>query len=108
VLDTGGASNLADLAQRRLELSGDDFAQAAGNPLFWVVIGGIGVSIWQRRRIDGWLRPAPFARAGVFGACAAVATGVLVNDSGATFLVLGSLALGAALAFSWAQTGPDP
>jgi hypothetical protein len=34
---------------------------------------------------------------------------VLVNDSGATFLVLGSLALGASLAFAWAQApGADP
>jgi hypothetical protein len=56
----------------------------------------------------GWLRPAPFARAGVTGACAAVAVGVLVNDSGATFLVLGSLALGATLAFAWAQAGTNP
>jgi hypothetical protein len=31
--------------------------------------------------------------------------GVLVNDSGATFLVLGALALGAFLAYAWAQSG---
>jgi hypothetical protein len=108
VLDAGGASNLADVAQRRLELSANDFAQAAGNPLFWVVIVGIGVSIWRWRRIDAWLRPEPLARAGVIGACAAVAMGVLVNDSGATFLVLGSLALGATLAFAWSQAGTNP
>jgi hypothetical protein len=41
---------------------------------------------------------------GLIGACAAVAAGVLVNDSGATFPTLGALALGAALAFAWAQT----
>ena len=44
-----------------------------------------------------------YARAGLIGACAAVAVGVLVNDSGATFLTLGALALGAVLAFAWAQ-----
>ena len=55
VLDAGGASSLADVAQRRLELSASDFAQAAGNPLFWVVVVGIGISIWQWRRIDTWL-----------------------------------------------------
>ena len=103
VLDAGGAGNLADVAQRRIELSAHDFAQAAGNPLFWIVVAGIGVAIAQRRRIDARLRPPPLARAGFIGACAAVAVGVLVNDSGATFLVLGSLALGAALAFAWAQ-----
>ncbi|HEY6638899.1 MAG TPA: hypothetical protein VIZ61_14575 [Solirubrobacterales bacterium] len=105
VLDAGGASNLADVAQRRLELSAHGFAQAAGNPLFWIVVVGIGLAITQWRRIDAWLRPAPIARAGLLGACAAVAVGVLVNDSGATFLVLGSLALGAFLAFAWSQTG---
>jgi hypothetical protein len=107
VLDAGGAGDLADVAQRRLELSTHDFAQAAGNPLFWIVIAGILLAVSQWRRIDAWLRPAPFARAGVIGACAAVAAGVLVNDSGATCLVLGSLALGATLGFAWAQT-TDP
>jgi hypothetical protein len=105
VIDAGGASNLADVAQRRLELSAHDFAQVAGNPLFWIVVVGIGVGISRWRRIDAWLRPAPVARAGLIGACAAVALGVLANDSGATFLVLGGLALGAFLAFAWSQAG---
>jgi hypothetical protein len=108
VLDAGGAGDLADTAQRRLELSAHDFAQAAGNPLFWLVIAGVAVAATQWRRIDELLRPTPFARAGLIGACAAVAVGVLVNDSGATFLVLGSLALGATLAFAWAQAATDP
>jgi len=108
VFDAGGANDLAEIVQRRLELNAHDFAQAGRNPLFWLVIVGIGVAIWQRRRIDAWLRPAPLARAGFLGACAAVAVGVLVNDSGATFLVLGSLALGATVAFAWAQAGTDP
>jgi hypothetical protein len=108
VLDAGGAGDLADIAQRRLELSTHDFAQAAGNPLFWIVIAGIVGAGTQWRRIDAWLMPAPAARAGVIGACAAVAVGVLVNDSGATFLSLGALALGASLAFAWAQPRTDP
>jgi hypothetical protein len=109
VIDAGGAGDLADIAQRRLELSAHDFAQAAGNPLFWIVIVGIGVAAARWRRIDAWLRPAPLAWAGFVGACAAVTVGMFVNDSGATFLVLGSLALGAALAFAWAQApATDP
>ncbi len=106
VLDAGGAGDLADVAERRLSLSAHDFAQAAGNPLFWTVVAGIAVGLARRRRIDAWLRRAPQARAGLIGACAGVAAGVLVNDSGATFLVLGAIALGAALAFAWART-PD-
>jgi hypothetical protein len=105
VFDAGGASDLADVAERRLELSAHDFAQAAGNPLFWIVVVGIVAAVSQLRRIDGWLRSAPIARAGLIGAFAAVTVGVLVNDSGATFLVLGGLALGAALAYAWSQAG---
>jgi hypothetical protein len=103
VLDAGGAGDLADVAERRLRLSAHDFGQAAGKPLFWVVVAALGVGLAQWRRIDAWLRPAPAARAGVVGACAAVAVGVLVNDSGATFLVLGACALGASLAYAWSQ-----
>jgi hypothetical protein len=103
VLDAGGARELGDVAQRRLMLSADDFAEAAGNPLFWLVVAGIAVALAQWRHIDTWLEPAPMARAGLIGASAAVAVGVLTNDSGASFLALGALALGAFLAFSWAQ-----
>jgi hypothetical protein len=105
VIDAGGASSLSEVVQRRLRLSAHDFAQAAGNPLFWIVVVGIGAGVSQWRRIDAWLKHAPIARAGLIGAGAAVVVGVLVNDSGATFLVLGALALGAFLAFAWSQTG---
>ena len=105
VIDAGGAGDLADVAQRRLELSAHDFAQAAGNPLFWIVIAGLVLALIRWRRIDAWLRNAPIARAGLIGASVAVAVGVLVNDSGATFLVLGGIALGAFLAYAWAQAG---
>ena len=105
VLDAGGAGDLSDVAQRRLELSAHDFAQAARNPLFWIVVVGILVALGRWRRIDAWLTQAPNARAGLIGACAAVAVGVIVNDSGATFLTLGAIALGAFLAFAWSQAG---
>jgi hypothetical protein len=104
VLDAG-SGDLGDIAQRRLELSAGDFSQAAANPLFWLVVVGIVVAVARWRRIDAWLDEAPSARAGLIGACAAVAVGVLVNDSGASFLVLGGIALGAFLAFIWAQSG---
>jgi hypothetical protein len=103
VLDAGGAGDLADVAERRLRLSAHDFAQAAGKPLFWVLIAGVAFAVSQWRRIDAWLEPVPAARAGLLGACAAVALGVLVNDSGASFLALGAIALGAFLAFAWAE-----
>jgi hypothetical protein len=103
VIDAGGSGELADVAERRLRLSAHDFAQAAGQPLFWIVVAGIAFAAVRWRRIDDWLEAAPIARAGLIGACAAVGVGVLVNDSGATFLVLGALALGAFLAYAWSQ-----
>lgn len=108
VLDAGGAGDLADTAERRLRLSADDFAQAAENPLFWLVVAGLVAGITQWRRIDAWLAPSPHARAGLVGACAAVAVGMLVNDSGATFLTLGGLALGAVVAYACAQARRAP
>ena len=103
ILDAGGGGSLADVAERRLRLSAHDFGRAFGNPLFWAVLAGIAFATSRWRRIDAWLRPFPPVRAGLIGACAAVAVGVLVNDSGATFLTLGALALGASLAFAWVQ-----
>ncbi len=41
VLDAGGAGDLADTAERRLRLSAHDYAHAATNPLFWLVVAGI-------------------------------------------------------------------
>jgi hypothetical protein len=102
VLDAGGGG-LADAAERRLELNAHDFGRAASNPLFWVLIAGVTVAISQRGRIDAWLRPAPAARAAFFGAGVAVLAGTLANDSGAAYLALGALAIGALLAFAWAQ-----
>ena len=66
---------------------------------------GIIVALGRWRRIDGWLTQAPIARAGLIGACAAVVVGVVANDSGATFLTIGAIALGAFLAFAWSQAG---
>jgi hypothetical protein len=105
VLDAGGAGDLADVAERRLRLSAHDFAQAAANPLFWIVVVGICVAVGSRRRIDAWLTPVPMARAGLIGACPTVVMGVLVNDSGASVLVLGGLALGAFLAYARSRGG---
>ena len=107
VLDAGGAGDLADLAERRLRLSAHDFSRAAGTPLFWLVVAGIVVSLAHRRRIGGWFGPVPMARAGLLGACAAVAIGVLVNDSGATYLAVGGIALVALVAFCWSQMQRD-
>jgi hypothetical protein len=103
VIDAGGASDIADAAQRRLSLSAHDFADAARTPLFWILVALLVAGVSRRRAISSWFDAAPPARAGLLGACAAVAAGVLVNDSGATFLSVGVVALGAFVAYGWSQ-----
>jgi hypothetical protein len=68
-----------------------------------VIVAGIALAATRWRRIDALVRPAPAVRAALIGACAAVAVGVLVNDSGATFLSVGAIALAAFGAYAWSQ-----
>jgi hypothetical protein len=103
VLDAGGVADVGDAVERRLRLSAHDFGRAAGSPLFWALVVGALVALIRRRTIDAWLQPTPLARAGLIGAVAAVAVGTLVNDSGATFLAIGTVASGAAIAFVYSQ-----
>ena len=103
VIDAGGAGDLADAAQRRLVLSAHDFADAARTPLFWLVVAVLLAGIARRRAIASWFAGAPPARGALLGSCAAVGVGVLVNDSGASFLVIGTIALAALVAFGWSQ-----
>lgn len=106
VLDAGGAGELGDVAERRLRLSASSFGRAAGQPLFWFSLAAITVGIVNRRRVLSWLGHAPLARAGFAGAAAAVLLGVVANDSGATFLIIGTIGLIGCLAFAWSRTGP--
>ena len=91
VLDAGGLDDLADVAQRRLQLSAHSFAR----PIVFVFLPLIA----RRRRagrssggerLAAWLRGAPAMRAGLLGALAATVVGTLANDSGALLLEIGS------------------
>jgi hypothetical protein len=75
-------------------------------PLFWVALGLIGAGVLLRRRIASWLASWPLFRAGLIGAAASVALGTVANDSGATFLTIGTIALTACLVFAWTQRPP--
>jgi hypothetical protein len=46
------------------------------------------------------------ARSGFLGATAGVVLGMVPNDSGAIFLTIGTIGMGACLAFAWAQSRP--
>ncbi|HET8975002.1 MAG TPA: hypothetical protein VFN15_00110 [Solirubrobacterales bacterium] len=110
VLEAGGRDELADVFERRLRLSASSFGRATAQTLFWVVLAAIALVIWQRRRVLSWFAGEPLARAGFAGAAGAVLLGTVANDSGATFLIIGSIALLGCLAFAYgrqADSVPD-
>ena len=103
VLDAGGFGDLADVAQRRLQLSVRSF----GRPVLLVflpVVLGLGRLAYLRRdRLRAWLRDAPALRAGLLGALAATLIGTLANDSGALLLEIGAAYLLVFIGFAWAE-----
>lgn len=107
VLDAGGLGSLADVAQRRLQLSVHSF----GRPvllLFLPVVLGLALLAYLRRdRLGAWLTGAPALRAGLLGALAATAIGTLANDSGALLLEIGAAYLLVFLGYAWAESSAN-
>jgi hypothetical protein len=108
VLDAGGLGDLADVAQRRLQLSAHSF----GRPMllaFLPVVAILAAIAYRRReRIAAWLEPVPAMRAGLLGALAATAVGTLANDSGALILEVGTAYLLVFLCFAWVESRQVP
>jgi hypothetical protein len=108
VLDAGGLDDLAEVAQRRLQLSAHSFAR----PIVFVflpLLAAVAVlAIVQRDRIAGWLRPRPAMQAGLTGALAATLLGTLANDSGALLLEIGTAYLLVFAGFAWAEADDAP
>lgn len=105
VLDAGGLGDLADVAQRRLQLSAHSFARPvllAFLPL--VLMIAILAYIW-RDHLQAWLEGVPAMRAGLAGALAATAIGTLANDSGALLLEIGAAYLLVFIGYVWAENG---
>jgi hypothetical protein len=103
VLDAGGFSDLAQVAQRRLQLSAHSFTR----PIVFVFIPLIAVlaaiAVLRRDRLRAWLRGRPAMRAGLIGAVAATAVGTLANDSGALLLEIGAAYLLVFVGYAWAE-----
>jgi cell division protein FtsW (lipid II flippase) len=103
VLDAGGLGDLADVAQRRLQLSAHSFSRPV-LLAFLPLVAAIAVLAWVRRdRLRAWLEGAPAMRAGLIGALAATAIGTLANDSGALLLEIGTAYLLVFTSFAWAE-----
>lgn len=103
VLDAGGLGDLADVAQRRLQLSAHSF----GRPVllaFLPLVAGLAIlALLRRDLLRAWVAETPAMRAGLIGAVAATAIGTLANDSGALLLVIGTAYLLVFTSFAWAE-----
>jgi hypothetical protein len=101
VLDAGGLGDLAQVAQRRLQLSAHSFTRPIAL-VFMPLIAALAVfAIVRRERLGALLEDLPAMRAGLLGAVAATAIGTLANDSGALLLEIGSAYLLVFVSFAW-------
>jgi cytochrome bd-type quinol oxidase subunit 2 len=103
VLDAGGLGDLADVAQRRLQLSAHSFARPVLLFFLPVVLLLAVLAVVRRDRLRAWLREVPAMRAGLLGALVATLVGTLANDSGALLLEIGTAYLLVFAAFAWTE-----
>ncbi|HET9591375.1 MAG TPA: hypothetical protein VFP17_00540 [Solirubrobacterales bacterium] len=108
VLDAGGLGDLADVAQRRLQLSAHSFGRPVLLAFLPVVVAIAIVAYVKRDRLRAWLEGRPAMRAGLLGALAATAIGTLANDSGALLLEIGTAYLLVFTGFAWAESSQTP
>jgi hypothetical protein len=104
VLRAGGLDELAQVAQRRFELSYDSLGRGAIGPLVLVAVVALAAGFHQRRRLLANLERFPAMRAGFWGAVVAVVGGALTNDSGPVIFLIGTTYL--ALAVGYVQAMP--
>ena len=108
VLDAGGLGDLADVAQRRLQLSAHSFARPVLLAFLPVVALAAVLAYARRDRLRSWLAGVPTVRAGLLGALAATVVGTLANDSGALLLEIGAAYLLVFTGFAWAESDAAP
>jgi hypothetical protein len=106
VLRAGGLDDLAQVAQRRFELSYTSLGRGLIGPLVLMAAVGVVLGIVYRERLLANLRDLPTMRAGFYGALVAVIGGALTNDSGPVIFLIGSTYL--ALAVGYFQSMPNP
>jgi hypothetical protein len=102
ILRAGGLDDLAQVFQRRLELSARSFERYAHTVEFWIVVALIVAAAARWRLIRGWFGARRAAWAGFLGAVGATLAGTLANDSGALLLMIGSVLAAATVGHAWA------
>jgi hypothetical protein len=105
VLDAGGLDDLAQVAQRRLQLSAHSFTRPIVFVFLPLIAALAALAFARRDRLRAWLGSSPAMRAGLIGAIAATAVGTLANDSGALLLEIGAAYVLVFLSFAWAESG---
>jgi len=105
VLDAGGLGDLADVAQRRLQLSAHSFARPVVYVFLPLILALAALAVARRDRLAAWVAGFPAVRAGLIGAVAATVVGTLANDSGALLLEIGAAYLLVFTGFAWAESG---
>jgi hypothetical protein len=108
VLDAGGLGDLAEVAQRRLQLSAHSFLRPVVLLFGPLVLALAVLAVRRRDRLHSWLSRAPAMEAGLLGALAATVAGTLANDSGALVLEIGTAYLLVFAGFAWAEGAPEP
>jgi hypothetical protein len=108
VLDAGGLGDLADVAQRRLQLSAHSFVRPIVLFFLPLVAALTVLAVVRRDRLRALLENLPALRAGLFGGLAATVIGTLANDSGALLLLIGAAYLLVFITFAWAQRTRAP
>jgi len=108
VLDAGGLGDLADVAQRRLQLSAHSFARPVLLAFLPVVAVVAALAYVRRDHLRRWVAGVPAVRAGLIGALAATVVGTLANDSGALLLEIGAAYLLVFTGFAWAESDAAP
>jgi len=103
VLDAGGLNDLADVAQRRLQLSAHSFSRPIVIFFLPLILALASLAVARRDRLEVWLAGYPAMRAGLLGAVAATLVGTLANDSGALLLEIGAAYLLVFTGFAWCE-----
>jgi len=104
VLDAGGLGSLADVAQRRLQLSAHSFTRPIVFVFMPLIAALAAVAVIRRDRLLFWVRDRPAMRAGLAGGLAATLIGTLANDSGALLLEIGAAYLLVFVGFAWTES----